>query len=60
MEQERHFRCDWCGFEMIQRQCKVICPNCGARWDCSDLTIRLDDAIMPPTARQTRDKPHDL
>lgn len=34
--------CDRCGFEMIERNCKVICPNCGSRWDCSDLSIYTD------------------
>jgi rubrerythrin len=34
--------CDRCGFEMIDRHCKVVCPNCGARWDCSDLNIYTD------------------
>jgi exosome complex RNA-binding protein Csl4 len=42
-EQERGvILCDRCGFEMIERHCKVVCPNCGARWDCSDLTIYTD------------------
>ncbi len=36
------FICDRCGFEMIERNCKVICPNCGSRWDCSDLSIYVD------------------
>ncbi len=36
------FICDRCGFEMIERNCKVICPNCGGRWDCSDLSIYVD------------------
>lgn len=34
--------CDRCGFEMLERNCKVICPNCGSRYDCSDLTIYFD------------------
>jgi rubrerythrin len=34
--------CDRCGFEMIQRNCKVICPNCGNRFDCSDLSLYFD------------------
>ncbi len=37
-----HYICDRCGFEMIDLHCKVVCPNCGARWDCSDLTIYTD------------------
>ena len=36
------FLCDRCGFEMIEDKCKVICPNCGARLDCSDLNIYFD------------------
>ncbi len=40
----RVWRCDRCGYEMIERHCKVICPNCGARWDCSDVTIWVGDA----------------
>jgi uncharacterized Zn finger protein (UPF0148 family) len=39
----RIWRCDRCGFEMIERHCKVICPNCGQRWDCSDVTIWVGD-----------------
>ncbi len=34
--------CDRCGFEMVEVHCKVVCPNCGARWDCSDLSIYTD------------------
>ncbi len=43
-DQDAHsaFICDRCGFEMIERDCKVICPNCGSRLDCSDLTIYTD------------------
>ncbi len=35
----RTYFCDCCGHEMIERNCKVICPNCGYRFDCSDLTL---------------------
>jgi len=35
----RIYRCDRCGTEMVERQCKVTCPNCGNRFDCSDLNI---------------------
>ncbi len=28
--------CEICGGQMIQRQCKIICPNCGFTRDCSD------------------------
>jgi rubrerythrin len=40
--ERRAYVCDRCGFEMIERHCKVVCPNCGARWDCSDLSIYTD------------------
>lgn len=40
----RHvYICDRCGCKMFEANCKVICPNCGSRYDCSDLTIHLDD-----------------
>ena len=28
--------CEICGSQMIQRQCKIRCPNCGFTRDCSD------------------------
>jgi hypothetical protein len=34
--------CDRCGFEMFESNCKIICPNCGNRFDCSDLNIYFD------------------
>ena len=34
--------CDRCGTEMHERNCKVTCPNCGNRFDCSDLNIYFD------------------
>ena len=43
MSEKRVWRCDCCGFQMVERRCKVICPNCGARWDCSDVTIWVGD-----------------
>lgn len=36
------YTCDICGSIMEERNCKVICKNCGNRFDCSDLTIHLD------------------
>jgi rubrerythrin len=36
------FICDRCGFEMVESNCKIICPNCGNRFDCSDLNIYFD------------------
>jgi len=42
-EQGKHlFICDRCGCEMHEKNCKVICPNCGNRFDCSDLNIYFD------------------
>jgi len=34
--------CDRCGSEMHEKNCKVTCPNCGNRFDCSDLNIYFD------------------
>ncbi len=56
MGQERQFKCDWCGYVMTEQQCKVICRNCGARWDCSDLTIHLAD--IPESPRPTNQALH--
>jgi hypothetical protein len=41
-EQKRVYSCDRCGHEMIERNCKVTCPSCGNRFDCSDLNIYFD------------------
>lgn len=38
----REYKCDLCGFLMQERECKVICQNCGNRFDCSDLNIYFD------------------
>jgi predicted metal-dependent hydrolase len=38
----RTYLCDRCGFEMYEKNCKVTCPNCGSRFDCSDLSIYFD------------------
>ncbi len=38
----RIYTCDICGCQMEERECKVVCKNCGNRFDCSDLTIYLD------------------
>jgi len=40
--EELTYRCDRCGHEMYAKNCKVICPNCGNRFDCSDLNIYFD------------------
>jgi predicted metal-dependent hydrolase len=41
-EQKRTYTCDRCGSEMYEKNCKVTCPNCGNRFDCSDLNIYFD------------------
>lgn len=28
--------CEFCGTEMYGLHCKLVCPNCGYRRDCSD------------------------
>jgi hypothetical protein len=28
--------CEFCGTEMFSLHCKLVCPNCGYRRDCSD------------------------
>ena len=38
----RIYVCDRCGSQMHERNCKVTCPNCGNRFDCSDLNIYFD------------------
>jgi uncharacterized protein len=39
---KRMYTCDRCGHEMYEKNCKVTCPNCGNRFDCSDLNIYFD------------------
>ncbi|HSG41762.1 MAG TPA: DUF309 domain-containing protein [Anaerolineales bacterium] len=41
-ENKRTYICDRCGAAMHERNCKVTCPNCGNRFDCSDLNIYFD------------------
>ncbi len=41
-KQKKVYICDRCGTEMHEHNCKVTCPNCGNRFDCSDLNIYLD------------------
>jgi len=41
-EKKHVYMCDWCGHEMYDKNCKVSCPNCGNRFDCSDLNIYFD------------------
>ena len=40
--EKRGYICDRCGHEMYEKNCKVTCPNCGNRFDCSDLNIYFD------------------
>lgn len=41
-KQKQPYICDRCGSEMHERNCKITCPNCGNRFDCSDLNIYFD------------------
>ena len=41
-EKKNLYICDRCGHEMYEKNCKVICRNCGNRFDCSDLNIYFD------------------
>jgi uncharacterized protein len=41
--QHKHtYICDRCGHAMYEKNCKVTCPNCGNRFDCSDLNLYFD------------------
>lgn len=40
---ERKWLCDRCGRPMREFACKIACPNCGYRFDCSDLTLNFDE-----------------
>ena len=40
--EKRLWICDRCGSEMYEKNCKVTCPNCGNRFDCSDLNLYFD------------------
>lgn len=41
-DEKKIWVCDRCGTEMREKNCKVSCPNCGNRFDCSDLNIYFD------------------
>jgi len=41
----RRFICDRCGETMVEDRCKVSCPNCGSRLDCSDLNLYFDELV---------------
>lgn len=38
----KRWLCDRCGMEMFEKNCKVTCPNCNNRFDCSDLNLYFD------------------
>lgn len=40
--EKRLWLCDRCGTQMYEKNCKVSCPNCGNRFDCSDLNLYFD------------------
>lgn len=42
IDKGKKYLCDRCGCEMIDKNCKITCPNCGNRFDCSDLNIYFD------------------
>jgi len=42
INKKRIFICDRCGAEMREKLCKISCPHCGNRFDCSDLNIYFD------------------
>jgi len=35
-ETSEKIMCEICNTEMYELHCKLICPNCGFKWDCSD------------------------
>lgn len=46
--------CDRCGASwQIAWKCQIICPNCGARQDCSDLFVD-HDAIAAAAKRRPK------
>ena len=40
--EQRIWTCDRCGTQMYEKNCKVVCPNCGNNFDCSDLNLYFD------------------
>jgi hypothetical protein len=42
VRRQQMYLCDRCGREMHEEHCKITCPNCGNRFDCSDLTLNMD------------------
>lgn len=41
-KQKQAYTCDRCGNAMYEKNCKITCPNCGNRFDCSDLNLYFD------------------
>lgn len=39
---DMRWHCDRCGAVMLEDRCKIVCPNCGSRFDCSDLNLYFD------------------
>ncbi len=35
-DEHGYVRCEICGTPILDRHCKMVCPNCGAMRDCSD------------------------
>ncbi len=42
LENKQEYLCDRCGHEMYAFHCRIICPNCGNQFDCSDLNFHID------------------
>jgi rubrerythrin len=42
VDKKKVYICDRCGTQMVEKLCKITCPNCGNRFDCSDLNIYFD------------------
>lgn len=46
--------CDWCGASwQLHWKCQIICPNCGAKQDCSDLFVDYDEIQYQSAARRS-------
>ncbi|MBI4229764.1 MAG: hypothetical protein HY608_02900 [Planctomycetes bacterium] len=47
--------CTICGFEMVPRNCKIVCGNCGFRIDCGEIGIFPQEAPRrtPDASRRT-------
>ncbi len=50
--------CDRCGQNYASRQCKLICENCGAQLDCSDLFIDWKQVQVKQKNKEKRPKHH--